>query len=85
MVSSLKLLYLNFVTFHKPMKRLLLVSPLLFISLLGFSQSQADSLFIKKMSDEILRNGKAYDLLYELTKKIGGRLAGSPQQQNAVI
>lgn len=37
------------------------------------------------MSDDIMRDGKAYDLLYELTKKIGGRLAGSPQQQNAVI
>ncbi len=35
------------------------------------------------MSDEIMTNGKAYDLLYELTKKIGGRLAGSPQGQQA--
>jgi hypothetical protein len=42
-------------------------------------QANTDSLFIKKMSDEIMTNGKAYDLLYELTKKIGGRLAGSPQ------
>ena len=49
------------------------------------AQSNVDSLFIKKMSDEIMTNGTAYDLLYELTKKIGGRLAGSPQQQNAVI
>ncbi len=48
------------------------------------SLAQTDSLFIKKMSDDIMRNGKAYDLLYELTKKIGGRLAGSPQQQQAV-
>lgn len=31
------------------------------------------------MSDDILKNGKAYDLLKHLTKKIGGRLAGSPQ------
>jgi hypothetical protein len=55
---------------------------LLFVPFLSFAQ--ADSLFIKKMSDDIMRNGKAYDLLYELTKKIGGRLAGSPQQQQAV-
>ena len=48
------------------------------------SLAQTDSIFIKKMSDDIMRNGKAYDLLYELTKKIGGRLAGSPQQQQAV-
>ena len=44
-----------------------------------------DSITIKKMSDEIMTNGKAYDLLRQLTKQIGGRLAGSPQQQNAAI
>lgn len=54
----------------------------LFLPYLSFAQ--ADSLFIKRMSDDIMRNGKAYDLLYELTKKIGGRLAGSPQQQQAI-
>ena len=59
--------------------------PLLLLPLFSNAQSNVDSLFIKKMSDEIMTNGKAYDLLYELTKKIGGRLAGSPQQQNAVI
>jgi hypothetical protein len=67
------------------MKRLFTILPLLFISLFSFAQRNADSLFIKKMSDDIMRDGKAYDLLYELTKNIGGRLAGSPQQQNAVI
>ena len=59
--------------------------PLLLLPLFSQAQSNADSLFIKKMSDEIMTNGKAYDLLYELTKKIGGRLAGSPQAQNAVV
>ena len=49
------------------------------------AQVNQDSIMIKKMSDEILTNGKAYDLLRELTKKIGGRLAGSPQQQNAAV
>jgi carboxypeptidase Q len=49
------------------------------------AQVNQDSIMIKKMSDEIMANGKAYDLLRELTKKIGGRLAGSPQQQNAAI
>lgn len=38
-----------------------------------------DTAFIKRISDEILINGKAYDNLHYLTKKIGGRLAGSPQ------
>lgn len=67
------------------MKRIYFFLPLLFISVCGFGQQNADSLFIKKMSDEIMANGKAYDLLYELTKKIGGRLAGSPQQQQAAV
>jgi hypothetical protein len=59
--------------------------PLLLLPLFSNAQANTDSLFIKKMSDEIMTNGKAYDLLHELTKKIGGRLAGSPQARNAVI
>lgn len=42
-----------------------------------------DSVFIKKISDEILSNGKAYENLRYLTKQIGGRLAGSPQMVKA--
>ncbi|MBI3137492.1 MAG: M20/M25/M40 family metallo-hydrolase [Sphingobacteriales bacterium] len=38
----------------------------------------ADSAYIKRISDEILTNGKAYENLRYLTKQIGGRLAGSP-------
>ncbi len=49
------------------------------------AQSNKDSVYIKKIADEIMSNGKAYDLLRQLTKQIGGRLAGSPQQQNAAI
>ena len=49
------------------------------------AQVSQDSINIKKMVDEIMTNGKAYDLLRELTKNIGGRLAGSPQQQNAAV
>ena len=36
-------------------------------------------------SNENVGVAQAYELLYELTKKIGGRLAGSPQQQKVVI
>ncbi|MCW3088741.1 MAG: peptidase [Sediminibacterium sp.] len=50
----------------------------------GTAQHVQDSIMIKKISDEILRNGKAYDLLYQLTKQIGGRLAGSTQFAKAV-
>ena len=38
---------------------------------------------IKKISDEILSHGKAYNNLRYLTKQIGGRLAGSPQMVKA--
>lgn len=40
--------------------------------------AQDDSLMIRKIADEILQNGKAYENLRVLTKQIGGRLAGSP-------
>jgi hypothetical protein len=60
---------------------------LLLLPFLGSSQqtptNAADAAFIKKLSDEILTNGKAYDLLYELTKKVGGRIAGSPAMYKA--
>ncbi len=59
------------------MKKLGLV--LLFTACTGILSAQnEDSLFIKKVSDEILTNGKAYSNLWHLTKKIGARLAGSP-------
>lgn len=49
----------------------------------GSFAQQDDAAVIKKISDEILRNGKAYDLLYQLTKQVGGRIAGSPQMYKA--
>lgn len=54
------------------------------LPLIATSQSNNDSVFIKKISNEILLHGKAYDLLFQLTKQIGGRLAGSPQFFKAV-
>ncbi|OIR08264.1 bacterial leucyl aminopeptidase precursor [mine drainage metagenome] len=58
----------------------------LFIALpfVAMAQNNEDSIFIKKLSDDIFTNGKAYDLLYQLTKKVGGRLAGSPQFAKAI-
>ena len=49
-----------------------------FISVLQIQAQKEDSVFIKKISDEIMVNGKAYENLRYLTKQIGGRLAGSP-------
>jgi hypothetical protein len=63
------------------MKKLLLLIAM--IPFIGKAQIQ-DSIFIKKIADDVLTNGKAYDLLHTLTKTIGGRLAGSPQFAKAV-
>ena len=46
--------------------------------------AQTDAEMIRKIYDEILTNGEAYEKLEYLTTKIGGRLAGSPQAAAAV-
>lgn len=43
----------------------------------GFAQQNLDSLMIKKISDEVFMNGKAYENLRFLCKKVGPRLSGS--------
>lgn len=42
-----------------------------------------DSLFIRRIADEILTNSMAYQNLNVLTKQIGGRLSGSPAMVKA--
>lgn len=64
------------------MRKLLLF--LLSVPALAMAQRQDDSVMIRKIANEVLRNGTAHDLLYQLTKQIGGRLAGSPQAAKAV-
>ena len=64
------------------MKKFILL--VLAIPVLSVAQQNDDSIFIKKISDEILTNGQAYNQLYDLTKNIGGRLAGSPQFAKAI-
>ncbi|MEO6613844.1 MAG: M20/M25/M40 family metallo-hydrolase [Chitinophagaceae bacterium] len=59
------------------MRKLSVIVLLFLAGVPAFSQKE-DSVYIKKISDEILSNGKAYDNLHYLTKEIGGRLAGSP-------
>ena len=54
----------------------------LFISGTAFSQNE-DSIMIKKISDEILQNGTAYNNLRSLCKTIGQRLSGSPGMYKA--
>ncbi|MFL5739114.1 MAG: M20/M25/M40 family metallo-hydrolase [Flavisolibacter sp.] len=64
------------------MKKFLLALFIIFSASIAFCQND-DSIFIRKMADEILIRGKAYDDLHVLTKQIGGRLSGSPQMVKA--
>jgi carboxypeptidase Q len=64
------------------MRKLFLAICLLPIA--AMAQFTEDSIFFKRIADDILKNGKAYELLRELTKGIGGRLAGSEQFTKAV-
>jgi len=54
------------------------------LPIMAVAQPNQDSAFIKKISDDVFTNGRAFDLLYQLTKNVGGRLAGSPQFIKAV-
>ncbi|MEN9884334.1 MAG: hypothetical protein RLZZ420_1551 [Bacteroidota bacterium] len=63
-------------------------SILIFLGILfsgvAVAQSSADSLMIKKISDEVFMNGQAYNNLRYLCKKVGPRLSGSPGAALAV-
>jgi hypothetical protein len=54
------------------------------IGVLNLPAQVNDSVMIKKIADDIMLNGKAYDNLYYLCKKIGARLSGSANAQKAV-
>jgi hypothetical protein len=57
------------------------------VSLIGAvtaSAQKADSITIKKIADDIMTNGKAYDNLRYLCKQVGPRLSGSANAQKAV-
>lgn len=55
----------------------------IFLIVLNVNAQNEDSIFIRRIADEILVNGKSYDDLRYLTKQIGGRLSGSPQMVKA--
>jgi len=64
------------------MKKVVYSLALLFASTAIQAQNE-DSVFLRRLADEILVNSQAYENLRHLTKKIGGRLAGSPQMVQA--
>ena len=63
------------------MKRFL--SLLFILPIVVAAQTENDSVAIKHFSNEILLHGKGYEWLSQLTRNIGGRLAGSPQMVQA--
>lgn len=65
------------------MKRCILIAVLCISSQFIFSQPD-DSLMIKKIIDETMANGSAYENLRKLCKQAGPRLSGSPQFAKAV-
>src|SRR5438270_3899096 len=64
------------------MKKLLLTISA-FSGLISAWAQNEDSVFIRRIANEILLHGKAYDDLKVLTKQVGGRLSGSPQMVKA--
>src|SRR3954465_15609759 len=64
------------------MKKLLFTAFVCLLTSQLFAQKE-DSLFIRRIADEILVKGKAYEDLRVLTKQVGGRLSGSPQMVKA--
>ena len=57
----------------------------IFLPMILSAQSSSDSMLIRRISDEILRNGKAYENLRFLCKQIGPRLSGSAGAEKAVV
>ncbi|UKB77773.1 M28 family peptidase [Chryseobacterium sp. MEBOG07] len=65
------------------MKKIVGTSLLLF-GMAAFGQTKEDSIQFKRISTEILNNGKGYAELRELTKNIGHRLSGSEAYEKSV-
>ncbi len=55
-----------------------------FLCAVNLLAQKEDSIVIKKIADEVLTNGTAYENLRYLCKKIGPRLSGSANAQKAV-
>src|SRR5690242_9306830 len=65
------------------MRRVFLLIMIFSATIQGQAQKE-DSAMIKKIADEVLIRGKAYDNLRYLCKNIGARLSGSANAQKAV-
>lgn len=65
------------------MKKLLIIP--LFLGGFLFSQQKEDSVQFRRIADQVLTDGKAYEDLRYLTKKIGHRLSGSEAYEKSVL
>jgi carboxypeptidase Q len=65
------------------MKKLLFLTFILTHSIV-YSQTNADSILIKKIANNVLTNNYCYENLRTLCKKVGARLSGSIQAEKAV-
>lgn len=66
------------------MKKIASLSSLILGLVFLSGQTKEDSLQFRKISAEILNNGKGYTELKELTKSIGHRLSGSEAYEKSV-
>jgi carboxypeptidase Q len=65
------------------MKKIALLSTLIIAFAAKSQNLSEDSVFIKRISNNILSSDDCYSNLWYLCKKVGGRLAGSPQMVKA--
>ncbi len=65
------------------MKKILFIAIVGLTAYAGVAQNN-DSIVIKKVIDETMTNGMAYENLRILCKQVGARLSGSPQDKKAV-
>lgn len=68
----------------KELRKGILMS-LLLVMVQSVTAQKEDSLFIRKVFDQALIEGHAYENLRSLCKDVGARLSGSPQADSAVV
>lgn len=67
------------------MRRINILSLIILLSCFSLKSQIEDSLQIRKIFDEALVEGHAYDNLRSLCKDVGARLSGSPEAEKAVL
>ena len=84
MLKVLKHILIKFGNLKLYMTTKLIFSTIAFLCSFTLLAQKEDSIAIKKIADEVMTNGTAYENLRYLCKKVGPRLSGSPNAQKAV-